>query len=278
MNKIRALSSVGRALPSHGRGFAGSSPVVPIFLLLFLLVGCANKVTRGTASFQKQIVFEFTVRGNLALSNPNVTYYIGINAPADKKDLEIDPASLGPRMNGPALNFGPQILTGRVPFTGLIPGDVESKWTNFYYLKGSSDGKGTVGFGRLSSDNTTPEIIQRNYPINNLWRVKSPSTFEVQIRLADLACGTENVPKNLVFNLATGDNIDEGGQGFVYDYWRNNLPFAIQTTEINSPRQDQDTNTQLIMRQIPGKPLPQLPPGVNPDDVNILSYTYRIIQ
>jgi hypothetical protein len=251
-------------------------PLLPI-LVLFLFFGCANKVTRGVAATQKQIVFEFTVKGKLALNNPNVTYYIAIYAPADKKGQVLNASTEGPRFNGPALNFGPQVLDGRLPFIGLLPGDQESKWTDFYYLKGSGDGQGTMGRGKLNAGKQ-PEIVQPNYPFNNLWRIKSPSTFEVQIRLADLTSGIENAPNNLVFQIGTGDNISEGGQGFVFDYWRTNLPFAIQTTQFNSPIQDRDETAQLIMRQIPGKPLPQLPAGVTANDVDILSYSYRIIQ
>jgi hypothetical protein len=33
-----------------------------------------------------------------------------------------------------------------------------------------------------------------------------------------------------------------------------------------------------VMRQIPGKIIPQLPPGVNAADVNISAYRYQIIQ
>jgi len=246
-------------------------------LAFFLFLGCANKVTRGVAATQKQVVFEFSVKGKLALNNPNVTYYIAVYAPSDKKGQDIDASINGPRFNGPALNFGPQVLDGRLPFIGLLPGDQTSLWTDFYYLKGSVDGQGIMGRGKLNAGQK-PEIVQANYPFNTLWRVKSPSTFEVQIRLADLTSGIENAPNNLVFQIGTGDNIDEGGQGFVFDYWRNNLPFAIKTTQFNNPIQDRDETAQLALRQIPGKPLPQLPAGVTQNDVDILSYSYRIIQ
>lgn len=256
--------------------FCSFHPLLP-FLACVLFFGCANKVTRGVAATQKQVVFEFSVKGKLALTNPNVTYYIVIYAPADKKGQDIVPATDGPRFNGPALNFGPQVLDGRLPFIGLLPGDQTSKWTDFYYLKGSTDGKGTMGRGKLNAGQK-PEIVQANYPLNTLWRVKSESTFEVQIRLADLTSGIDNAPNNLVFHLGTSDNIDEGGQGYVFDYWRNNIPFLIQTNNFNSPIQDRDETAQLVMRQIQGKPLPQLPPGVTNNDVDILSYSYRIIQ
>lgn len=243
--------------------------------LLLLLSGCANKV-RDIAGFNKRIVFQFTVQGKLALNNENITYYIVINAPSGQKDQVLDPATNGPRINGPSLNDLPQFLAGRLPFIGLLPGDVPSQWTDFYYLQGTADGKGAMGRGRLNPISRAPEIIQRNYPIDNLWRKLSDSTFEVQILFNDLTSASDT-PANFVFNLATGDSIDTG-QGFLYDYWRANIPFAVRTGILNSVVEDLDPNPQIILRPIPGRPLPQLPPGVNQADVNIISYKYRIVQ
>ncbi|PIQ26690.1 hypothetical protein COW36_00975 [bacterium (Candidatus Blackallbacteria) CG17_big_fil_post_rev_8_21_14_2_50_48_46] len=246
-----------------------------LFIFSLLLNGCANKV-RDIANFNKRVVFQFFVQGKLALNNENVTYYILINAPSGKKDVPLNPSTNGPRVNAPSLNDGPQFLAGRLPFIGQLPGDIASEWTDFYYLQGTADGQGTMGRGRFNNATKAPEIIQRNYPINNLWSKKTDSSFEVQILVNDLTSGTDT-PGNLVFNLATSDSIDTG-QGYVYDYWRSNIPFSVQTKTINSQIQDQDPNGQIIMRQIPGKPLPQLPIGVNQADVNIVSYNYRIIQ
>jgi hypothetical protein len=248
--------------------------MLPMLCLLFLS-GCANKV-RDVAGFNKRIVFQFSVQGQLALNNENVTYYIVLNAPTGRKDQPLDPATEGPRVNGPSLNDLPQFLAGRLPFIGLLPGDVDSRWTDFYYLQGTADGKGAMGRGRLNPLTRVPEIIQRNYPIDNLWRKVSDSTFEVQILLSDLSGGSE-APANFVVNLASSDSIDNG-QGYLYDYWRSNIPFAVRTGTLNSLIEDRDPNPQIIMRLIPGKPIPQLPLGINQADVNIISYNYRIIQ
>ncbi|HEY9842872.1 MAG: hypothetical protein ACAI44_00635 [Candidatus Sericytochromatia bacterium] len=259
-------------------------------LCLFLLVsGCARNAScerKGSTGTTQQpgaaalscgtnstrVIFKFSVQGKLALNNPNVTYYIVINAPDDQPKQTLDPATQGPRINGPSLDFPPSIIQGRLPFIGLLPGDVESKWTDFYFLSG-----GTLGSGIRRPDGT-PEIVQRNIP-QSLWKLIDDSTVEIQLDFKDIFADQTlaNIPANIVVNLATSDNIDNG-QGFVYDHWRANLPFQILTAPNNTPQRDTDTNNQLIMRQIPGKVLPQLPQGVDGTAVNIVSYEYRVVQ
>ncbi|MGV3522848.1 MAG: hypothetical protein ACO1RX_01410 [Candidatus Sericytochromatia bacterium] len=247
-------------------------------LALALLAGllafssCARTV-RDISAGARRIVFQLSVRGRLALNNPNVTYYIVLNAP-EQSNLTLDPATQGPRINGPSLNDPATTLFGRLPFLGLLPGDIQSEWTDFYFLQGTADGQGMVGRGVRRSDGT-PEIVLRNYS-SALWKKVSDSTVEIQMVFSDLV-PTTNFPNNFVVHLATSDSIDTG-QGYVYDWWRSNLPFSIDTAPNNTPISDQDVNSQLVLRQIPGKPLPVLPTGVNPDDVNILSYEYRVLE
>lgn len=250
-----------------------------LFLLALLLIvsGCARTVARSGLEPSIRLVFQFSVQGRLALNRQDVTYYIVINAPDGQKDQTIDPATQGPRVNGPSLNFTPDVLQGRLPFMGLIQGDVTSVWTDFYFI--TSDGtRPVIGRGRRIENGTpegVPEIILRNYP-EALWRKINDQTLEVQIVLNDLF-DIKAMPRNIVVNLASSDSIDTG-QGFVYDYWRSNIPFAVRT-EINPTIfRETDTNSQLIMRPIPNKQLPQLPQGVAEGDVNITSYEYRVQQ
>lgn len=239
-------------------------------LFFLLLSGCARKV-RDTQALSKQVVFRYSVIGNLATHNENITYYIILNAPQNRTGQDLDPATEGPRINGASLDLGSAFLEGRLPFTGLLPGDIRSQWTDFYYLKGTPDGKGSMGHGRKLTDGR-PEIAEQNYP-ESLWRKLSNSTFEVQIQFRDLTSGAA-APKNFTVNLATSDNLNSGN-GFVFDHWRSNIPFSIRTDE-RSQIEDRDQTPNLIMRQIPLKPLPQLPAGVNQDDVNILSFQFQI--
>jgi len=244
-----------------------------VLLLGSTISGCARTV-RDLSALSRRIVFQFSVQGEFPLNNPNITYYIVLNAP-EEAGRTLDPATEGPRINGTSLNDPPTFLLGRLPFTGLLPGDVESRWTHFYYFRGSSNGQGVVGRGVRRTDGT-PEIVQPNYA-EALWRKVSPSTIEIQILFSDLFSGSDSFPNNVVIHLASSDNIDTG-QGFVYDWWRSNIPFAVDTVANNTPIEDQDPNPEIIMRQVPGKPFPQLPPGVDPNAVNIISYQYRVLE
>lgn len=245
--------------------------------LLVLGVGCARTANRAGAVPTGRIIFQFTVQGKLALNREDVTYYIILNAPDGQPKVTLDPATQGPRVNGTSLNDPPTSLLGRLPFIGLLPGDVTSVWTDFYFLQGSADGRGAVGRGILRPDGT-PEIVQRNYAVA-LWKTISESTVEIQMLYKDIFVDPDEdaLPNNITVNLATSDSIDTG-QGFLFDRWLSNVPFSIETPARNTPVRYEDTSTQLMMRPIPGKVIPTLPVGVNPADVNIISYEYKVLE
>lgn len=242
---------------------------------LIVLSACARTAIRPGVTASRRVQFQLSVQGQFALNREDVTYYIVINAPDEQKDVTLDPATQGPRMNGTSLNDPPTFLIGRLPFTGKLPGDVDSIWTDFYYIRGSADGNGVVGRAIRRPDGT-PEIVQPNYPAA-LWRVITPNTIEIQMVFSDLFAKPDQLPKNIVLNLGTSDSIDTG-QGYLFDRWRSNIPFSIDTAANNTQIQDQDADQQLIMRQIPGKFIPQLPSGVNAADVNIVGYQYKVIE
>lgn len=247
-----------------------------IGILLIVATGCARTVERNKVN-SRRVLFQFSVQGNLALSNPNVTYYIVINAPKTPT-VSVDAATQGPRINGSNVNFPNSALEGRLPFTNPPLGaDVESIWTHFYFIQGSADGKGTIGLAH-KLDNGSIEIVQRNYA-DALWSQLSPSTLQIQLLLSDLGYtdpATE-APANLTFNLASSDNF-ETGYGFVFDWWKGNLPFAVNTAATGTPISDTDITPNLVLRQIPGKPIPTLPTGVQVSQVNIIGYEYRVLE
>lgn len=250
-----------------------------LLILLLTLGGCAQKgINRaGGATKTPRIMFQFSVLGNIPLNRQDVTFYIVLNAPDGQTGQPIDAATKGPRINGPSLNQTPVTQEGRLPFTGLLPGDVVSEWTDFYFLQGSADGRGVVGRGVRRADGT-PEIVQRNYA-QAFWRVVSENTVEIQMLFSDIFTNPAEVPSNITVNLASSDSIDTG-QGFVFDWWLSNIPFSISTTPNNTDISNRDPNPQLIMRPMPlgiGKQQPQLPAGVNQNDLNIVSYQYRVI-
>ncbi len=250
-----------------------------LLVLLLILGGCARKgINRaGDVTKTPRIIFQFSVAGTLPLNRSDITFYIVMNAPDGAKDQNIDVATQGPRINGPSLNDTNINLRGRLPFTGLLPGDVESVWTDFYFIQGSADGRGVVGRGVRLPDGT-PEITVRNYA-QAFWRSVSPNTFEIQMLYSDIFANAAEYPANIAVNLAASDNIDTG-QGFVFDWWLSNIPFSITTAPNNTDITNRDPNNQLIMRPMPigaNKPQPQLPTGLNANDLNIVSYQYRII-
>lgn len=247
-----------------------------------LSAGCARNATGcspsnpnspGCAAATPRIIFQFSTQAAMALSNPNVTYYIVLNAP-DTKDLTVDPATNGPRINGPSLDFPATALQGRLPFIGLLPGDIASVWTDFYYIQGSTTGTPVVRRGELV--NGVPQINQINIP-STLWRrLNNDTTFELQLLLTDFLKDATNLkPRNIAVNLAVSDNIDTG-QGLVYDTWLANLPFSISTDLSTTPNKQQDLNNQLNIRQIPGRPPTTLPTGIDPGSLNIVGYEYTV--
>lgn len=253
--------------------------------LLLLSTACARKVLRGNVQVSKQIVFQFTVRGNLNLNRDDLTYYVILNAPdmpsKEAKDKKtIDPLKEGPRMNGVDINQTavgqtPTSLQGRLPFLGLITGDVQSVWTDFYYIRGTADGIGSVGRGVRRESDGVPEIVQPIYPVSQ-WRKVSTSSFELQIPFKDIFKDVTQIPNNISVNLGSSDSFDNG-QGYVYDSWINNQPFSIDLNKLNTRDTIRDPNPNLIMRQIISRPIPQLPPGVDAGTVDFVQVEYRII-
>lgn len=238
--------------------------------------GCARNVTGVNAKATTLVLFKFSVQGKLALNNPNITYYIVLNAPEDVPGQTLDPTTNGPRFNGPSLDVPSTILKGRLPFIGLLPGDIESKWTDFYYIQGSASGTPVVGRGIRQADGT-PLVRLSNYPSTYWMRLNDDSTFQIYLKFEDLFDNPANKPANMTVNLGVGDNIDLG-QGYVFDTWRANIPFAIKTEVNTTPQAEQDPSTLLNSRQIPGRPLPQLPAGVDQSSVNITGYEYTVRQ
>lgn len=244
--------------------------MIVLFLAAMLSVSSCAKTVTNFAAAGKTIVFQFSVKGAFLLNNPNITYYIVLNVPQEK-DAQIEVTTDGPRINGPANNDTNALPTGRLPFLGQLPQDIESKWTHFYYIQGTPDGAGNVGIGEKRENGVA--FTELNYN-KSFWKRVNNSTFELQILFGNLF-GTK-VPKNIAVNLATSDNI-ETGNGFVYDSWRLNVPFSIETAN-QVLFQDQDPGVGLVMRDLSifNKPLPQLPAGVSADSVDITSYSYVI--
>lgn len=254
--------------------------------LLLLTLSCANKVDRLSAG-GRELLFQFTVRGTLALNNPNVTYYVVFYAPNTQAGTTLNETLTGPRVNGPNFNLSTNDLAGRLPFTGILPGDIVSRWTHFFYIQGSTTGTPQVGYGQTSDDQATnqvttlAQIVQPNYPAT-FWSKLSDSTFQLRIPLQEIGLTDENMPNNIPANLAVSQNLTSAnvGNGYVYDYWLNNTPFSISTEANNSPFVQPDNTPNIAfdpLEQLINRNPPALPLNVNTADLDFIEYQYRVL-
>ena len=254
--------------------------------LLLAQVGCANKVER-LSSGGRELLFQFTVRGTLALNNPNVSYYVVFYAPTTSAGTTINETLTGPRINGPNVNLSTQDLAGRLPFTGQLPGDIISQWTHFFYIQGSTTGTPQVGYGQTTDDQaaeqvtTLAQIVQPNYPAT-FWSKLSDSTLQLRIPLQEIGLTEDNMPNNIPTNLAVSQNLTTAGvgNGYVYDYWLNNTPFSISTEANNSPFVQPDNTPNIAFdptEQLINRNPPALPLNVNQADLDIIEYQYRVL-
>lgn len=253
-----------------------SSALLSVIIAAFAGLSCAKTATG--ANQDKVIQFTFRVKGNMILNRNDITYYLALYAPKVDNPLStpLDP-NIGPRVNCPDLARGSQFLEGRLPFIGQLPGDQPSKWTDFFYI--TSDGIRTiVGRGRPDTAGN-PLIYDRNYANVNTKAVAGSNGFingyQIEFSIRDLNNGQVANSTGLTGNLAVSESIDTG-TGAVFDNWKGNIPFSLSLTT-ESQQYQQDINPNLVLRKIPDRPDPILPPGVNPDDVNIVEFSARVI-
>ncbi len=242
-------------------------------LILSLGSNCAKTVTNPNQNVVLR--FTFKVKGTLAIRD-DITYYFVMNAPATSSTSTFD-STIGPRINAPDLTKGSTFLEGRLPFTGRIQGDLESFWTDFFYLTGSN-GKIVIGRGRKDSTGN-PVIYDRNYISPNtipLSQNNKVNGYQIEFFLTSLngLKDTKTSPTKITANLAVSESIDDG-QGNVYEDWKNNTPFEIDLTS-ESQNTQVDTRSDLVLRRLPLRPIPTVPIGINPDDINITEYNVRI--
>jgi hypothetical protein len=252
------------------------SSVLTLSIVSFSTFNCAKTATGANAD--KIVQFTFKVKGNFILNRSEITYYLVLYAPVIENPVSnpLDP-NIGPRINGPDLTRGNQFLEGRLPFIGQLPGDQQSKWTDFFYI--TFDGTRTiVGRGRPDSAGN-PLIYDRNYANANTKPVTGSNGningYQIEFSVNDLNNGNVKNATKMNGNLASSESIDSG-TGNVLDSWKGNIPFSLSLTN-ESPQSQQDINPNLVLRKIPDRPEPTLPTGVNPDDVNIVEFSARLI-
>ncbi len=253
-----------------------------LLLVPIMAFSCARKVTNPNSN--KVLQFTLKVKGKMILDNPNITYYVVFYAPRTlTPDTTIVDTNIGPRINTPSLTQSNSFLQGRLPFIDALPGDQPSKWTDFYYIT-SVNGRTVVGKGKID-DKGIPLIETRDYQNQNTKPITTNNVvngYQIELFLESLNANQANIDNKqaslvntIVANVATSDNIDSG-RGDIYDYWNNNTPFSITTAESQSSAPDNTSSPSL--KKTPNNPNPTLPFGINPDDVNIVEYSYKVTQ
>ena len=227
------------------------------------LTACAYTAPNSAGSGRTALLFKIDVEGRFQTSNPNVTYYLVINAPT----VPSSDVLVGPRFNGPNVSRPKDFIEGRLPFIYQLINDLPSSWTDFYFYQGTADGRGRVGRGALRDG--LPVVLDENYAANQ-WALSSDGkSLNLTIFLDQLVGNPK--PTKLDLNLGTGDSIADG-YGMIFDRWKNNLPFHIDI----SPTIQRDTDiSPATLISVPNRPLTQLPPGVSPADVNIVGWEAR---
>lgn len=253
-----------------------SSSLFSMLLSTSIVTSCARTVTPKNQD--KNLNITFKVKGTMRLDNPNVTYYVLLYAPNVINESQFNPDD-GPRMNAPDLTKTNIELEGRLPFMGKLPADRVSKCTDFYYIT-QFNSRTIVGRGKVDSDKegnpTKATIYDRNYN-NPQTKPEGNNAYTLQIPISDLNAGAGTNAKRITVSFGVGDNIEIGGQGYVFDNWRNNTPLTIDLDKSIQDTLNDDSNP--VMRQIifPNRNItPVLPSGVFMDDVNINSVTYNV--
>lgn len=253
-----------------------ASGLLSVLISTTSISSCARTVTPKNQD--KNLNITFKVKGTMRLDNPNLTYYVLFYAPNVINESQFNPDE-GPRMNAPDLTKTNIELEGRLPFIGKLPADRVSKCTDFYYIT-QFNSRTIVGRGKVDSDKDgnpiSASIYDRNYN-NAQTKPDGNNGYTIQIPVSDLNAGAGTNAKRMTVSFGVGDNIEIGGQGYVFDNWRNNTPLTI---DLDKNIQDTLNDTSdPVMRQIifPNRNItPVLPAGVFIEDVNIVSVTYNV--
>lgn len=231
--------------------------------------GCARTVTQKLDS--KLVRIKFKVNGQIK-SSPDLTYYVVFYAPkVDNAEGSFD-TSKGPRINGADIKLGgTSVYEGRVPFTGQFPSDIQSDWTDFFYITGGIDSKLKVGKG-IKDASYRISISTKDYINYNTMKI-GDNTFQLEFNLSDLNNSQALKLKNISCNIGVSNSI-ENGNGSVFDYWVGNAPFLINLEQNNSFTL---VKTQApIMKKNIDLPDPILPSGISLDDVNITNIDINV--
>lgn len=245
-----------------------------LLLLLTLPFGCANNVTNIQS--EPVLIFSYSVKGAIA-QNPDVKYYFVVNASSASKQ-----GSSGPTMNG-AYPLNRPNLGWDLPFYrdyDIDPGSQESLrqsvWTDYYQLSTEAGALAmTHGWWPDPTEDSKVPIIldQGRLQQGKDWSVKN-GTVTLTIPFSAFKGMQGGTP---IYNSETGQitesylNINlavSGADGAVIDYPTVNsnlyltIPTRVGVTEVPNPYAVKNPAN--------------IPAGVSPDSVDIVSYRAEI--
>ncbi len=234
--------------------------------------GCAYNAT-GTAP-PKQLIFEFSVEGESLLQSQNWAYYLVIDTNGRPDD--------GPLINGPAPQQQPYpdprsylpFVRDESAFLDRETLPVPNTYWSTYFALYEENGQFVVWQGRPLPDGT---INERDRPLQKgrEWGILNNKTLQLNLPftlIRDPGVPAEaDDPPQWEANLAVAKRGSGGfSRDFTIERWGQvqNTFFAIQTRPIN----------QNFYDSVAGVTFPQnLPGGVDPRNMNIVTVTYRVV-
>ncbi|MDB5101326.1 MAG: hypothetical protein JWM80_5747 [Cyanobacteria bacterium RYN_339] len=245
-----------------------------------LAQSCAYNAT-GVAP-PRTLIFEFTIEGDQFVQSPNVAYYLVI-------DGDGDPAT-GPQANGGVpITFPYPDPRSYLPFIfdqsddykldrqSNIPAPI-STWSTFFALY-QFNGAMVMYQGRRNEDGKTVNEQFRQLQNGREWGIQG-KTVQITVPFTQIlgtGAGTDDanlkIPPQLEANLIVANR----GQArtaydLVMERWGQvpNVYFTIPTGKVD----------QTVFDTISGVPADlarNVPQGIDPRNVNLITYRYRIV-
>lgn len=249
-----------------------------VFASALLAQACAWNAT-GVAP-PRTLIFEFTVEGDQIVQSPNIAYYLVIDA---------DPGrDTGPQANGGVpLSFPYPDPRSYLPFmfdweekytpdrwNAIVP--PVSTWTTYFALYQNPTGPMEMWQGKPNEDGTINERyhqLQAPREWNSTGKTVQITEPWSQIVGTGVGDDTTPIPANVRANLIVANRGQAvGAYALVMERWGQvpNVFFTIPTNPVDQTVYD-------TISGVPADLAHNVPQGVDPRQVNFISYRYRIV-
>jgi hypothetical protein len=247
---------------------------ITITLAVLALSACAYDASGLTG--QKTLIFQYSVAGSQLVQSNNLAYYFILNTGSDTTQM--------PLVNGPApLSFPYPDPRSYLPFVRDDLKDLLDRqpigvpvttWTDYFALY-QEGGQMVMWQGRQNADGTVNEHF-RQLQNGREWGIQNGNTVQITLpfnQLSNLSQITDPTlfPPQLSANLAVATRAQGGTppQGLLIDRWgqTQNQDFTLKTQDI----------TENGYNTVGGVTYPQNLGGLDPNSVDIVSYTYRVV-